>query len=104
MRVISLGSGSSGNGFLLDTGQIALLIDCGVAARACQSAIRGYGVAERLAGIVVSHEHIDHVRAIPSVTRRHDIPLITTSGTHGAMRTALRLNRRSSGDRYTDAV
>ncbi len=102
MRLVSLGSGSSGNGFLLDTGNIALLIDCGVAVRACQSAIRDYGVSERLAGIVVSHEHGDHVRAIPSITRKLDIPLITTHGTHGALRTVLRLDRRASGERYAD--
>lgn len=104
MRVVSLGSGSSGNGFLLDTGDIAVLIDCGVAVRACQSAIRDYGVADRLAGIVVSHEHIDHVRAIPSITRKLDIPLITTSGTHGALRTTLKLNRRASGERFSDST
>jgi phosphoribosyl 1,2-cyclic phosphodiesterase len=104
MRVVSLGSGSSGNGFLLDTGDIALLIDCGIAVRACQSAIRDYGVADRLAGIVVSHEHSDHIRSIPSITRKLDIPLITTHGTHGAMRTTLRLDRRSSGERYSDSA
>jgi phosphoribosyl 1,2-cyclic phosphodiesterase len=102
MHVFSLGSGSSGNGFLLDTGDIALLIDCGVAVRACQFAIRELGVADRLAGIVVSHEHIDHVRAIPSITRKLDIPLITTTGTHGALRTTLRLDRRASGERYSN--
>jgi phosphoribosyl 1,2-cyclic phosphodiesterase len=104
MRVVSLGSGSSGNGFLLDTGEIAILIDCGIAVRACQSAIRDYGVADRLAGIVVSHEHSDHIRSIPSITRKLDIPLITTHGTHGAMRTKLRLDRRSSGERYSDTA
>jgi phosphoribosyl 1,2-cyclic phosphodiesterase len=104
MQIISLGSGSSGNGFLVDTGEIALLIDCGVAVRAVQSAIRDYNVADRLAGIVVSHEHSDHIRAIPSITRKLDIPLITTHGTHGAMRSTLRLNRRASGDRYADSA
>lgn len=104
MRVVSLGSGSSGNGFLLDTGDVALLIDCGVAVRACQSAIRDFGVADRLAGIVVSHEHGDHVRSIPSITRTFDIPLITTYGTHGAMRTTLRLDRRASGERFSDSA
>ena len=104
MRIVSLGSGSSGNGFLLDTGNVALLIDCGVAVRAAQSAIRDYGVADRLAGIVVSHEHSDHIRAIPSITRKLDIPLITTHGTHGAMRSTLRLDRRASGERYADST
>jgi phosphoribosyl 1,2-cyclic phosphodiesterase len=104
MQIISLGSGSSGNGFLVDTGDVALLIDCGVAVRAVQSAIRDYNVADRLAGIIVSHEHSDHIRAIPSITRRLDIPLITTHGTHGAMRSTLRLDRRASGDRYADSA
>ena len=104
MRVVSLGSGSSGNGFLLDTGEAALLIDCGVAVRPCQAAIRDYGVTDRLAGIVVSHEHIDHVRSIPSITRKMDIPLITTGGTHGALKTTLRLSRHASGDRFQDSA
>jgi len=104
MRIVSLGSGSSGNGFLLDTGDVALLIDCGVAVRAVQSAIREYDVADRLAGIVLSHEHSDHIRAIPSITRKLDIPLITTHGTHGAMRSTLRLDRRTSGERYSDSA
>lgn len=104
MRIVSLGSGSSGNGFLVDTGKVAVLIDCGVAIRACQSAIRDCGVAGRLAGIVVSHEHIDHVRAMPSITRKHDIPLITTHGTHRALRTTVRLNRRASGERFSDSA
>ena len=104
MRIISLGSGSSGNGFLLDTGEVAVLIDCGVAVRTCQSAIRDLGVIDRLAGIIVSHEHSDHVRSIPSITRKLDIPLITTHGTHGALRTHLRLDRHASGQRYSNAT
>jgi phosphoribosyl 1,2-cyclic phosphodiesterase len=99
MRLYSLGSGSSGNGFLLQTDQVALLIDCGVAARSCQAAIRELSAADRLAGIVISHEHIDHVRAVDSVLRRSDCPVVTTHGTYGAMRRDLRWDRRCSGQR-----
>jgi phosphoribosyl 1,2-cyclic phosphodiesterase len=103
MRFFSLGSGSSGNGFLLDTGEVAYLIDCGIAARTCQTSIRELAVQDRLAGIVVSHEHVDHVRSIPSVTRRTACPIITTAGTFTALRSGNAWQQRSSGDRHADS-
>jgi phosphoribosyl 1,2-cyclic phosphodiesterase len=102
MRVHSLGSGSSGNAFLVDTGEIALLLDCGVGVRAVQAAVRDLNVADRLAGIVVSHEHIDHVRAVDSTIKRHGVPVVTTRGTYGAMRWTHAGVHQSSGERYAD--
>lgn len=102
MRVFSLGSGSSGNAFLVDTGHVALLLDCGVGVRAVQSAVRDLDIADRLAGIVVSHEHIDHVRAVDSTIKRHGIPVVTTRGTYGAMRWTHAGVHHSSGQRYAD--
>lgn len=103
LRLLSLGSGSSGNGFILDTGQIAFLIDCGTAVRPAQAAIRELGIADRLAGIIVSHEHSDHIRSIPSITRRRAYPLITTRGTFSAMRSALPCVACVSGTIHIDS-
>jgi len=102
MQLYSLGSGSSGNAFLVDTGEVALLLDCGVGVRVVQSAVRDLGVADRLAGIVVSHEHIDHVRAVDSTIKRHGVPVITTRGTYGAMRWTHSGVHHASGQRYED--
>lgn len=102
MRLFSLGSGSSGNAFLLDTGDLALLIDCGVGIRTIQAAIRELGVEERLAGVVISHEHIDHVRAVDSLLRKVDCPVITTRGTYGAMRWEHACALQTCGGRHAD--
>jgi phosphoribosyl 1,2-cyclic phosphodiesterase len=104
MRIISLGSGSSGNGFLVDTGSIACLIDCGVGVRTVQAAIRDAHAADRLAAIVLSHEHIDHVRAVESIARRFGCPVVTTRGTEGQLRSSLRFDRRSAGQRFVDGA
>ncbi|MDQ4045388.1 MAG: MBL fold metallo-hydrolase, partial [Chloroflexota bacterium] len=103
LRLFSLGSGSSGNGFILDTGDIAFLIDCGTAIRPAQAAIRELGIADRLAGIIVSHEHSDHVRGIPSMTRRIPYPLITTRGTFSALGSPLQCVERASGTVHIDS-
>lgn len=103
MRLYSLGSGSSGNGFALVTDEVALLIDCGTAIRSCQGAVRDLGIEHRLAGIVISHEHIDHVRAIPSILRKRDIPLVTTSGTFRGMRGNGVLHMQSAGQRFAES-
>lgn len=103
MRVVSLGSGSSGNGFLLDTGDVALLVDCGVGVRVVQAALRDFDAEDRLVGIVVSHEHVDHVRSIESIARRTDSPIITTRGTYQAIRSERPFTQRSAGQRIVDA-
>lgn len=103
MRFYSLGSGSSGNAFLLVNDQVSLLIDCGVAVRHCKDALRQLSASHSLAGIIVSHEHSDHVRAIPSVLRDSpDCPLVTTAGTYSAIRSPARWSQRTTGQRFSD--
>lgn len=103
MRIVSLGSGSSGNGFLLDTGDVALLVDCGVGVRTVQAALRDFDAQERLAAIVVSHEHIDHVRSIDSIARRTASPIVTTRGTYEAIRSERPFSQRSAGERLAES-
>lgn len=86
MRITSLGSGSSGNAFLVQTDQTSILIDCGVAVRSCKSAVQELTARGRLDALVISHEHIDHVRSLASLTRRGDCPLVTTRGTRRMLR------------------
>ncbi|HUG13539.1 MAG TPA: MBL fold metallo-hydrolase [Thermomicrobiales bacterium] len=102
MRLYSLGSGSSGNAFVLVTDAVSLFIDCGVAMRTCRSALRDLGALHPVAGIVVSHEHSDHIRAIPSVLRWTDCPVVTTPGTYAGLRSNARWSQRRSGERYAE--
>jgi phosphoribosyl 1,2-cyclic phosphodiesterase len=76
LRVCSFGSGSSGNCYLVASEQSALLIDAGLSGIATRQAIALTDVdLERIGALLVTHEHIDHVRgldvlakAIPSST------------------------------------
>lgn len=103
MRIVSLGSGSSGNGFLLDTGDVAVLLDCGVGVRTVQAALRDFDAQDRLAAVVLSHEHSDHVRSLESIARKAGCPVVTTDGTYRAIRSERPHDRRMPGERYADA-
>ncbi len=81
--VRSLGSGSSGNAFLIQRGDRTLMLDCGVGIRTITRELANLGSnLASLDGILITHEHIDHVRTLPRMAG-HDIPIIATSGTAG---------------------
>ncbi len=83
MRVRSLGSGSSGNAFLIQRGDRTLMLDCGVGIRTITRELANLGSnIASLDGILITHEHIDHIRTLPRMAG-HDIPIIATSGTAG---------------------
>jgi phosphoribosyl 1,2-cyclic phosphodiesterase len=77
-----LGSGSRGNALLLEVGQDRVLIDAGFPARHLAHRIALTGVApESISAVVVTHEHQDHVRGIPSSVRRWKWTVHATPGT-----------------------
>lgn len=87
MRFTSLGSGSRGNATLVEGGATRLLLDCGFAAREVESRLQQVGVAaDTLDGILVTHEHQDHIRGVGPLARRHGIPVWITHGTHRQQR------------------
>jgi len=83
VSVQSLGSGSSGNAFLIQRGDRTLLLDCGVGIRTIQRVMKSFGSSPAdLDGILLTHEHIDHIRTLPKVID-HGVPIIATPGTAG---------------------
>ncbi|HEY7634728.1 MAG TPA: MBL fold metallo-hydrolase [Gemmatimonadales bacterium] len=77
-----LGSGSRGNCFAVESERVALLIDAGFSAREIERRAETAGLAlERVAGIVLTHEHGDHACGAPRLARRLGIPVLTTPGT-----------------------
>ena len=86
LTVQSLGSGSSGNAYIVRTATTSLLVDCGVGIRRVASAASALGlVADRFDAVLVSHEHSDHIRSLDSV-RRRKLPLLMTAGTGTAVK------------------
>ncbi|MEI6712796.1 MAG: MBL fold metallo-hydrolase [Verrucomicrobiota bacterium] len=71
-----LASGSSGNCSLIETESTRLLVDAGLSARKIGQRLADIGVApEQIDGILVTHEHSDHVSGISVWSRRYGTPV-----------------------------
>nr|WP_122012537.1 MBL fold metallo-hydrolase [Maliibacterium massiliense] len=86
LTICPLFSGSTGNAVLVSDGVTSILVDAGMSARSIRQEMAGIGAdASRLDAIVVTHEHVDHVRGIPVLADTCDIPVYATAGTWQAM-------------------
>ncbi len=84
MRFASLGSGSRGNATLVEAGDTLLLVDCGFSVAETRRRLERLGHSpEALAGILVTHEHGDHIRGVAPLARRYGLPVWLTAGTAG---------------------
>ena len=82
MRFACLGSGSEGNGLLVEVGNTRVLVDCGFGLRDAVVRLRRLGVEpETLTAILVTHEHSDHIGGVAAYAARYDTPVWLTFGT-----------------------
>ena len=82
MRFASLGSGSEGNGLVVEAGLSRLMIDCGFGVRDTATRLARLGLAPSdLDAIVITHEHSDHVGGAAAFAAKHAIPVWLTFGT-----------------------
>jgi len=82
MRFASLGSGSRGNGLVVEAGSTRILLDCGFGLGETTLRLGRLGLtAEDLSAIIVTHEHSDHIGGVARLARRHCIPVWLTHGT-----------------------
>jgi phosphoribosyl 1,2-cyclic phosphodiesterase len=80
--VRALASGSSGNALLVRAGDVALLIDAGLPGRRLAALLRGHNVRPGgLAGIMVSHEHADHICGAAALARLYRAPIVANHAT-----------------------
>ncbi len=78
----TLFSGSSGNAVFLGGDQGGLLVDCGMSGRQVLEAMREAGLDPgSLRGLLITHEHSDHVKGAGVVSRQLHIPIYATQGT-----------------------
>lgn len=82
MRFASLGSGSEGNALLVASGQTCVLMDCGFGLQDATLRMARLGVSPaHLSGIVVTHEHGDHISGVARLARKFNLPVWLTHGT-----------------------
>ncbi len=87
MRFAVLGSGSGGNASVVEAGDFRLLVDAGLSAKQLVTRMRQIGVEPaHLNGILLTHEHGDHVRGLKIFLNQFDIPVYTTQATGRVVR------------------
>jgi phosphoribosyl 1,2-cyclic phosphodiesterase len=78
--VVVLGSGSSGNATLLDTGKTRVLLDAGFSYRELGRRLSLVGEAPNgLGAVVLTHEHEDHLKGVDLLCRRNGVPVHCTA-------------------------
>lgn len=82
LELCTLASGSSGNCLLVTDGRTHLLVDAGISCRRICSGLRSLDIdPAKLAGILITHEHSDHIAGLTTLTKRFQVPIYTTAGT-----------------------
>jgi phosphoribosyl 1,2-cyclic phosphodiesterase len=82
VKFASLGSGSKGNAMLVWHQQTCVMVDCGFSARETEQRLAQLAIsAESLSGILLTHEHGDHIRGAGALARKYGLPVWATRGT-----------------------
>ena len=82
MRFASIGSGSRGNGTVVQAGDNWLLVDCGFALKETVARLAKLNVApQQLSAVLVTHEHGDHCSGVRVLANRYQLPVYMTAGT-----------------------
>ncbi|NLH00854.1 MAG: MBL fold metallo-hydrolase [Clostridiales bacterium] len=76
MQVYTIASGSGGNCTLVRDGESAVLIDAGISMRRISQALASIGLSPgQLSGILITHEHSDHICGLSTLIKHYDIPI-----------------------------
>lgn len=82
LELCTLASGSSGNCLLVTDGATHLLVDAGISARRICKALRELGIEPaELSGILITHEHSDHISGLTTLTKQLALPVYASAGT-----------------------
>ena len=82
LRFTSLGSGSSGNGLVVECGGTRVMMDCGFTLADTKARLERAGLApSQVTAVVVTHEHDDHFGGAPRFSKRYGVPIYLTRGT-----------------------
>ena len=83
MKICSLASGSKGNCLYIETGRTSVLIDAGLSLRETLLRLDVAGIdASGIHAVLVTHEHIDHIRSAGAFSRRFNVPVFTSHQVH----------------------
>lgn len=94
MNLCSITSGSSGNCIYVGSSDTHLIIDAGISGKRIENGLNEIGLkTSDMNGILITHEHSDHIGGLGVLARRYGIPIFATKGTIKAIS-----NTRSVGE------
>ena len=93
MELLSIASGSSGTSIMAGSANSRVLIDAGISGRKIEQGLNEYGhKTSEMKGVLITHEHIDHIGGLGVIARRYGVPIYATENTKQAI-----LNTKSVG-------
>lgn len=79
LNFCSLSSGSSGNCYYLGNEFHGILIDAGISATSIRRFLKNMDISmQTIMGVLITHNHIDHIRGLEPLTRKNTLPAFTT--------------------------
>lgn len=86
MKLCSIASGSSGNCICVGSEHTTLLIDVGISGKRIEAGLNEIDMTTKdVDGILITHEHSDHIKGLGVLARKYGIPIYTTKGTKNAI-------------------
>jgi phosphoribosyl 1,2-cyclic phosphodiesterase len=82
LLITSLNSGSNGNCYYVGNDREAILVDAGISCRETEKRMKRLGLSmQTVKAVFVSHEHSDHIRGIPVIAKKYQLPVYITEAT-----------------------
>ena len=98
MRLCSIASGSSGNCIYIGDDQTHLLVDTGISKKRIEEGLAKLEIkGDELEGILITHEHVDHIQGLGVFSRKYEIPIYATPGTIAGIRNYKKLGNLPDG-------
>lgn len=86
-KFCNLYSGSSGNSSYIESDNAKILIDCGVSCKKLTEALSYLNVnLNDINAIILTHEHLDHVKGLQVTCKKYNIPIYANSGTFNGIK------------------
>lgn len=98
MRFCSIASGSSGNCIYVGSEQSHVLVDVGISGKRIDQGLKTLDLCGGdIDGILITHEHSDHVKSLGVISRKYQIPIYATAGTVDALERMSSLGKMPEG-------
>ncbi len=82
MRMCSIASGSSGNCIYVGSDHTHLLVDTGISRKRIEEGLKQLEIkGEEIDGVLITHEHSDHIQGLGVLSRKYELPIYATKGT-----------------------